>query len=190
MKTMRTTPGFTSPVRGPNQIDKAMSKLSLQHRTPMVMPRTARKVRTCGLNMNHQVVVGSCFVYQVILVDPNDINLIHDTLDNTHGTPSWLWNPTPERRRYDFYTEFHNLVVELANPDGAGTMPFGVLYQLQRLAQNGFLSPKAVKELLPPVKKLCKQYNRVALAEGIRELSKTLPQPGPVSRRRRSWYRI
>jgi len=149
----------------PNQIDNAMSRLALHHNTVMAMPRSARRVRTCGLNMNHAVVAGSCFVYQVILVDPEDINRIHATLDNTHGTPPWLWNPTTERRRYDFYTELHNLIVEIGNPEGAGTMPFGVLYQLQRLAQNGFLSPKAVKELLAPVKKLCKQFNRVALAE-------------------------
>lgn len=155
-----------------------MSKLSL-HNVQKTVPQVARRVRTCGLSSEHQAVVGGCSVYQISLIDPRDYPRIQQTLTATPGAPGFLWCWPVQKGRYDYASELHRLVKELANPHGAGSMPFPILFQPQRLAQNNFLSPRLVLELLPAVRKLSKKFDKNALAEGIRGLANDLAWPGP-----------
>ena len=58
-------------------------------------------------------------------------------------------------------------------------IPFAAKYQVQKLAQNGFLPPRLVLALLPKVASLLDQYGTSLCVGAIRKLFHQLPFPGP-----------
>jgi hypothetical protein len=146
-------------------IEAALAMLSLSTNRRGIIVATQREL---GLSLQHETLAGSCLVYQVVVTDPKDLNILQNTLRNTHGTPSIIWHPTSRHPLYDFQRDFRRLLQELTNRDDYGLMPFEVLFQMQALAQNAILNPKAVRELLPHIKEIIQSrtYTSTALAEG------------------------
>ncbi|KAE8420364.1 RNA dependent RNA polymerase-domain-containing protein [Aspergillus pseudocaelatus] len=142
------------------------------------------QIRLSCLGNGHDQIVGQCLVYQfkVSVVDFRaNIERLKD------------WEITIHR--YDLSTarsllssqtvlvEFHKLLNELAECTRKKSVPFGILFQLQALAQNAYLHPTTSRQL---TERLCKKFaeDRAAgrgsiTVDGIRKLFNMIGWPFP-----------
>ena len=178
--SLRSAPKFTTfnsdTVESDGMSDllgQMMQRLSIK---PVIHVQRARAL---GLSSQHEADGQACFVYQVVIKDVQDLNRVQSTLRG-HGAPPSIWQPTA-RIRYDWAQDFSALVNELA--ENYPVTPFAILFQTQRLAQDGILSPRLVRQLIPPLKVLSQDTSltTIALAEGIRSFSRWVPYPGPAT---------
>jgi len=158
---------------GMTELVREMINMQMLNKKPVI-----QRARALGLSPQHEAIGQACFVYQVDIRDSKDLTQIQQTLSK-HGAPPSIWQPTA-RTRYDWAQDFSALVNELA--DNYPVTQFAILFQIQRLAQNGILSPRLVRQLIPHLKLLVqnKTFDTIALAEGIRSFSRWVPYPGPA----------
>jgi hypothetical protein len=76
-----------------------------------------------------------------------------------------------------YTSQFKNLVQVLWA--ARGSLSFGVRFQLQRLAQNGYLSPLKVIGLFPEVVRLTLRSGNRVCVNTVRRLFRQIPYSGP-----------
>jgi len=76
-----------------------------------------------------------------------------------------------------FPEEMRALLSKLAHANQP--LSFGVKFQMQKLAQNGFLPPARVLELLPEVTRIFTRSDSVICIEAVRKLFRQIPYAGP-----------
>lgn len=143
----------------------------------------AGRRRVPGLNEEHERISGSCLVYRIILAHEQDITQRIHSLSQIHRLP-------PITRRlirivegvhgielFSFHRDFKRLTDSLS-PRSA-SLPFSVRYQLQKLAQNGYLPIDRVLQLLPHVKKLFSRSGERTTLAIIRKLFRHIPWSSP-----------
>ncbi|KAL4942182.1 hypothetical protein BDV06DRAFT_212071 [Aspergillus oleicola] len=123
------------------------------------------RTRLSSLGMLHAELVGQCLVYQFV-VDPTnlqgkinqlkecDLTIIRYDYKIKHNVESWP-------------LQLGTLRQQLADYTRDGTLPFGILFQLQALVTNGYLPPHTVLAL---AKKLASVFKARKLA-GRRPIS-------------------
>jgi RNA dependent RNA polymerase len=135
--------------------------------------------RLTALSSEHEKIAGSCLVYRIELFSGLSDGHIN-ALSHAHGLPPAtrchikVQKPT---ERYEVESKMLLEVLALALSNAV--LPFGVLFQVQKLAQNGYLSPNKVLKLLPEIFSLRKRSNVRICVNAIRGLFQTLPFPGP-----------
>lgn len=89
-----------------------------------------------------------------------------------------LCSPTmlpPERLDRSFIRLNYKLETDFRN----GNLPFTVLYQIDRLARNGVLSPLKVLDLLPKISRLYTLHGRDATLSALRRFYRDVPPAAP-----------
>lgn len=138
-----------------------------------------KKSRVCNLGTAHSSSAGSCLVYRFQLIDAAGIDDITKHLAVTHGAPSHLsWQTTMRESTQNVDTNTRKLEDHL---QANFSLPWTISFQLQKLATNGILPPAKVLQLLPHIQAMTRiaSIRESSIAEGIRNLSRTLPYPGP-----------
>lgn len=143
----------------------------------------AGRKRVSGLDGEHEKVSGSCLVYRIILAHDHDITRRINSLSQIHRLP-------PISRRSinivegfngaglsSFRRDFKRLTDTLL--PRSGSFPFAVRYQLQKLAQNGYLPVYRVLELIPHVQKLFLRSGERTTLTIIRKLFRHIPFATP-----------
>jgi hypothetical protein len=142
----------------------------------------AVKFRVTGLDTEHGVIAGTCFVYRVALPDACRLVQIRQFLNNCSAGPSvvlrWVSVMKPA---LSFFQEFINLQysIGLQMDESRTLLPYFIRFQLLKLAYAGKLAPNIIQELLPHVHELRNRVGRFACHEAIRTLYRNLPVPGP-----------
>ena len=133
--------------------------------------------RTTSLCPGHADVVANCLAYRLVLLDPQDLQRLQ-ALRNVRGMPPTIsWTTSIMRPRISFVAEMSTLRGKLSELHPY--LPFGLKFQLQRLAQNSFLSPGQVISLLPEIEEIAKRSGGETAVDVIRKLTHQIPFPGP-----------
>ncbi|RFU28903.1 hypothetical protein B7463_g7411, partial [Scytalidium lignicola] len=130
----------------------------------------------------HQLVVGSCFVYR-LHIQTYDIEAMIDDLQELRTTPDMPsiihmstklefplsgWKHSDQWRRLQFTLSASQV-----------TLPFVLKFQLQALAQNGYLRPEQVLDLIPVVESMAKRSKVPVCIAAIQKLVNQIQWPGP-----------
>ena len=137
-----------------------------------------KRMRISSLTATHDTVVGSCFVYRVLLSEPSSLRRIDSLLRQGQKMPPSISCPTSVMEaEVTFQVEMRRLLVALSGPPHP--LSFGVKFQMQRLAQNGYLTPDRVLMLLPHVTRMFQRSGGTVCMEAIRKMSRQIPFAGP-----------
>jgi hypothetical protein len=139
--------------------------------------RGPSRERVPGLSSDHEKIAGSCLVYRIGLAD-STFDEQMKALSHARGIPS------PIRRHIDIHTPKERYEVEMSKLLQAFStshtkLPFSVKFQVQKLAQNGYLSPNKVLALLPEISALSSRSKVRVCVNVIRRLFQQIPFPGP-----------
>lgn len=143
---------------------------------PKRKPTPGRK-RVSALGGRHNSIVSSCLCYRFHLENYSDLQSLQALRRLTHIPQSTRWN-TNKILKSDFPLWMSRLVSVLAS-EICDKISFGVKFQFQRLAQNGYLPPKTVLELLSGVVDSSSVRNDVIMVASLRKFSLQLEYPGP-----------
>ena len=161
-------------ISGPDSIQYRFSALGLY---PNAQANPKRR-RVASLGGPHERIISSCFVYRAFISDPSKIRPIGLLLEKGWEMPPSIPWPTSVTTPGSLYaTEMDLLMSALCN--GYNSFTFGLQFQVQRLAQNGYLTPARVLELLPHILQVFHRSGGFTAAEALRKLSRQLPFAGP-----------
>ncbi|KAL5344777.1 hypothetical protein ACLOAV_010174 [Pseudogymnoascus australis] len=135
------------------------------------------RLRVPGLDSEHEKISGSCLVYRIGLVS-DSLSEQMKALSYARGIPPTIRRHVSMRRSKDRYvTEMNRLLQTLAT--SYSTLPFEIAFQVQKLAQNSYLSPSTVLELLPEIVCLWKRSDHRVCTRAVRRLFNEIPFRGP-----------
>lgn len=135
------------------------------------------RLRLSALGKEHAAIAGICFVYQIRFKNGKVDDQIR-ALSHARGIPPAVRRhikKVPPQERYG--TEFKDLMEKLS-PKFTG-LPFSIRFQLQTLAQNGYMSPTKVASLIPEVDRMFLRSGSRICVNVIRRLSLQVPYAGP-----------
>ncbi|KAF2144749.1 uncharacterized protein K452DRAFT_285074 [Aplosporella prunicola CBS 121167] len=136
--------------------------------------------RVCAINEAHEVVIGSCWVYQVSLTNPLEIVSLYHLLNRNPGMPSAVTcHIACSQVHPTFKSDFERLKELLFAGRQFGNLPFPIKFQVERLARNAFLAPAKIVSLLPKIKYLRRHKGVIPTTMAIRTLSRQIQYPGP-----------
>ena len=133
--------------------------------------------RVTSVGTGHHEIASTCFVYQLELIDARDMQQIL-ALKGAREVPSIVpWTTASVQPQTTLAKEKSELgealTLQYAN------FPFGLKFQLQKLSQNGCLTPRRVVQLLPEVSKIMERIGGSNAADVVRKLIFQIPFPGP-----------
>ena len=155
-----------------SNLAQAVQKFQLRH-----VPQTFKRKRISAINEAHEKVVASCLCYRFLLAKPSDVHFIQRLKKFSEIPNSITWN-TASVARNPFVAQLTSLNDALAGAEYT-TMPFDVKFQVQKLAQNGYLSPYKVVELMPIISERLSQKSTTCVANSLRYLASHIPFAGP-----------
>ena len=174
--TLREAPRFYKN-NYPNQqrtVEELLRHLGLQGRSRPLHDRVT------NLGDGHAPVAGSCLVYRLQLTDLSSADLegrLH-ALEGCRSMPSFVHHGTKSCHPIETWKiSFTRLVDKLASITTGN--PFAVAFQLQKLAQNGYLQPDKVLSLLPEVAAMTRRSLPAACVGAIRKLFLQINYPAP-----------
>ena len=135
-----------------------------------------RWTRVPCISRAHGGVFSSCFVYQIELSDTalDSINALKKSREIPDIYP---WHAIILEPRRTYASEQTRLSTALAAQyDG---IPFSLKFQMQKLVENGYLSPAKVIELLPTVSEMGKRSSLPVCVDALRRIFNQIPFPGP-----------
>jgi RNA dependent RNA polymerase len=133
--------------------------------------------RLTALSSEHEKIAGSCLVYRIELVS-GKLDEHTNALSHARGIPpTTRCHIKVQKPKERYEVEFKLLLEEIALSNAV--LPFSILFQVQKLAQNGYLSPDKVLNLLPEILSLRRRSNVRVCVNAIRGLFQKLPFPGP-----------
>ena len=180
--SMKEPPRFFQRLNDP--LAELMAGLGLQQR-PLLPRNLAQRIRLPCIDEEHKSIAGSCLVYRIALARTV---FIHDRgesvgdrmqiLRTAHGVPRMIHNRSVLRLpRETFMTGFQKLQMSLAST--AVDIPFILKFQIQKLAQDSYLSPHTVLKLLPEIRDMKGRTDISACVSAIRKLFYQIEFPGP-----------
>ena len=156
-----------------------MGAATLNQNVAQPDPRQAgKKYRVAAINPRHAQVVGHCFVYRIALLDRSKLARIRDIISSEKCTvhPHKTAVSEPKEPMEKAFTRLNH---ELSDQGRFGSRPFQLLYQVDRLARNGYLPPDKVIQMLPHISRIFETYGLDQTVAALRMLSRNLPLPGP-----------
>ncbi|KAL2862244.1 RNA dependent RNA polymerase-domain-containing protein [Aspergillus lucknowensis] len=138
LTTLSTVPSFFHYNRGD-------TSLALDVNSPKFVSQSrATRSRLCSLGPSHEALVGQCLVYHFyvapVSMDTKMAQLKECGLTLTRYQISTVYLG-------DFWSELDALKRELGQHTRDGSLPFGILFQLQGLVYNAYLPPSTVRGL-------------------------------------------
>ncbi len=147
------------------------------HTNLKISPQRTRRERLPGLSGDHEKIAGSCLAYRIGLVN-STFGEQMKALSHARGIPPTI------RRHIDIHTPKERYGAEMSRllqafATSYAGLPFDVKYQVQKLAQNGYLPPYKVSALLPEIASLSSRSKVRVCVNAIRRLFQQIPFPGP-----------
>lgn len=157
-----------------NILEAALQRLAIRKRS-----QDFTRKRISSLSKEHETVVSSCLCYRVMLSNPADIAGVRALrhIPEIPGSDSW---DTSAIMKSPFAAQMTALRSALSGLR-YGTLPFDLKFQMQKLAQNGYLSPVTVVELLAVVSSHAKERNIRIVTQSVRTLCDQIPFAGPAT---------
>lgn len=149
----------------------------LQSMTITTSKQAFKRKRISAISQSHDPVVASCLCYRLMLSNANDISLVQNLTDNPMIPASISWK-TSTISRTPFPTQMDALRSAFVG-EKYGSLPFELKFQMQKLAQDGYLGPGKVIELLGVVSRHIKNVKMATVVQSVRNLMRHLPFPGP-----------
>lgn len=131
--------------------------------------------RTTAIDSSHQEIVANCLCYR-FHVAPADIQPIL-ALKRLPGYPDivpWDMSVVTKPRFQSQMTQLNTAL----NANKYQTYPFELKFQLQRLAQNGYLAPYKVLQLMQMMKQTFLNPDTSSLTDAVRKIFYHIPFPG------------
>jgi hypothetical protein len=137
--------------------------------------------RMSSLGENHQRIVSSCLVYRIGISSPSFDEQIR-ILKKNHDLPPTIYLRTHVRLPQEA------LATELARLQQAFTSSFRALpdrdsfavkFQMQKLAQDGYLPPSTVIKMIPDIVLMMQRSGVAVTVSAIRKLFLEVPYHGP-----------
>ena len=135
--------------------------------------------RITALSKEHETVVSSCLCYRIVLSNTTDIAGVR-VLRNTPAIPdsiSWDASAVTKTPFAAQMTALHSAMSE----SRYSSLSFELKFQMQKLAQNGYLSPDRVAELLAVVSRHAKERDVSVVTQSVRTLFGQIPFAGPAT---------
>ena len=142
--------------------------------SPIGKPRLSPRLRVMSLGRGHETVVGMCLCYR-IRVESDDIYAFR-TLKRLPGHPDTIQWDVPDFDGSPLLTQMTCLHNDMLW-NNYSEFTFEAKFQFQRLAQNCYLPPYKVNDLMRLVR-LSSAYASPLLAASIRRLSSQIPFAG------------
>jgi hypothetical protein len=130
------------------------------------------------LNKDHRKIAGSCLVYRFLLTTSSKLDDHIKALGQVRGMPPIIRRHINVCQPRETYAAAFDRLLQLLSPT-ATTLPFAIKFQLQKLAQNGYLPPSKVIALLPEVENMSLRSDRRVCVNAIRKFFLQIPFAGP-----------
>lgn len=135
--------------------------------------------RITALSKEHETVVSSCLCYRIILSNTADIAGVRALRHLPEVPDSITWD-TSAVAKTPFAAQMTTLHSALSDSI-YGSLPFDLKFQMQKLAQNGYLSPVKVVELLAVVSRHAKERDVRVVTQAVGTLCEQIPFAGPAT---------
>ena len=136
-----------------------------------------KRKRISAISTSHREVAGSCLCYRFLLASSNDVMGIQ-ALKRFPMIPGSISIDTSVIEASSFAVQFERLKNTLARKK-YDKVPFELKFQLQKLAQNGYLSPAKVTKLLAVISHHVENMDVRIVTRSVRNLLGQIPFPGP-----------
>jgi hypothetical protein len=179
--TLRHSPKFYK-VKGDDVLVAGMAALMMGYDAGR--QTSIEKHRVLGFDEAHRNIAGACRVYQVVLSTSIMVSRVRGLLASSPKMPTHMCLTTSlQYPKVAFDRALRRLSTQLTDTAFYGKLPFQIRFQLDRVARNGYLPPLKVIELLPVVREVFNALNpekrSKILAHALRQLTRSLPVPGP-----------
>lgn len=155
----------------------AMQNLGIHRAGGRIIYNPVKRRRISALDKSHEAVVASCLCYRVLLSNNQDIRALR-ALNRIQEIPRSVAANTALDISSSFPAEMTKLNNALAG-GRYGRFPFGAKFQLQRLAQSGYLPPHKVVDFMTIVERQAKDISWTVMTRAIQRLSYDIPFAGP-----------
>lgn len=133
--------------------------------------------RVSSIGPEHRGTVSTCFVYRLELVNAKDILgilALNQAKEVPPSSPLTAFSMSPQISLAKETSDLKEaLTLQYSN------FPFDLKFQLQKLSQNGFLTPRKLIHLLPEVSEMVSRIGGDAAADVVRKLQFQVPFAGP-----------
>ncbi|KAI9782141.1 MAG: hypothetical protein M1835_004106, partial [Candelina submexicana] len=136
-----------------------------------------RRIRTTNLDCFTQDIVARCFIYRLFLVDSADVQRIYALRKAPDVPPIISWTTAVHQPKQTVSEQVSALQVALSLT--YRDFPFNLKFQIQKIAQNGYLSVRRVLDLLPTIYQMVNHSGSEIAVAAVRKFSRHIPFPGP-----------
>ena len=172
--TLDRAPRFYDPEPTPMDLsDYFASALGLSR--GFIRRDDPKRPRACAIDQQHAPFAESCLVYQIDL-HPQHLPKVKKLLKKHEHLPEMT------NRHFLIespFIKFDTEMKEIRDRISTSDLSFATKFQLQRLVQSSFLSPKVVEYLIEPVQALEKDIGMERVVNRLQQLSRQLPIASP-----------
>ncbi|TAQ89950.1 hypothetical protein B7494_g1737 [Chlorociboria aeruginascens] len=173
--SMSEPPRFYEDI--PDTLEGLLASLGLSGRIQNQPRKNGPKRRRLPyLDDDHKEVSGNCLVYRITV--PEKLGTTMKALLKVKGIPRIIHRNIdifrPRVNRVVDFKELHEILASLNC-----TLPWKLKFQMQKLAQNGYLPPNVVRALLPEVANMTTRSTLEVCVKAIRKLFNQINFPGP-----------
>lgn len=160
-----------------SDITNMFGNINLNNSGPNSSPK---RCRVPGFDEKHEQVSGICLVYRFTFAGgfSAEVDKKLQWLGHARGVPPMIPHSIPIVKARESYVhgleKLHEALGSFNND-----MPFPINFQIQRLAQNGFLSPRQVLDLFPTFKIMSERSTLPVCVAAIRRFANKVQFPGP-----------
>ena len=155
-----------------------LQSLNLKTTEDLTRNQKTRK-RITALSKEHEAVMSSCFCYRIMLSHAADVPSVGALRSISEIPDSFFWE-TSEIMTTTFAAQMSALNSALSGSHYSN-LSFDLRFQMQKLAQNGYLGPARVVELLAVVSRHVKERNIEVVTQSVRNLYGRIPFAGPAT---------
>jgi len=185
--SMQESPLFFETIPD-DTIARLMSQLGIQ---PLTSIRTRKngpnRHRLPQLGGAHENIAGNCLVWRINLRNDTPASLvgkkvgdIMSNLHKAHGLPNMLWRQVEVSQWGESYAAGAARLHEALSSMNIN-LPYKLIFQIQRLSWNNYLSPATVLSMLPEIARMAERSPMSVSVGAIRALSKAIDWPGPYA---------
>jgi hypothetical protein len=133
--------------------------------------------RLCSLSADHQGIVSNCLVYRISISSPSFSEQIR-SLKIGHDLPPTIYLRTHTRLPREALTAELGRM-QYAFTTSLNTLPFAVKFQMQKLAQDGYLPPSTVIRMSAEIILMVQRSGVPITVSAIRKFFLEVPYRGP-----------
>jgi hypothetical protein len=175
--SMMNPPRFFESIQNP--VAELMAQLNISATAAPQKRNGFDRHRLPCLNKEHEAIAGHCLVYRIML--PEDIDGVGEQMLSLQKVPS-VPKIVHHRARISSHIQyiangFQDLWRTLSGLNVG--LPFALKFQIQKLAQNNYLLPEVVVQLLPEVARMKERSSLPVCLSAIKKLFTQIPFPGP-----------